>query len=476
MGRSAQVRPESWLYLRDARGDERTDGEIVLNKAREVARRINRSGLLRQRPTIRAVRESSMVGLRHYVRGSGYQLTSYSAQKWHRLIATADRHFQTGEFAQSVHYLNLAADEAHHAAERTGLSGWGVRICGASIVDSIGHMAVGLGVRARFRELGWSNDDYLVLASPWAANPRLLTYWQRFFPIAHVGRGAPSYIETALWPIVEEISSIGRGRQFRGLYQATTEAEVAWEQQRRPPLLTLDDEDREVGRGHLTRLGLPEDAWFVTLHVREDPSGTDFGRNTNVLDYVTAIDTVTRAGGWVVRLGDPVMTPLPGRAQVIDLAGVADRRPSVDVYSLAACHFMIGTSSGPVNVPSLFGRPVLQTNTTGFGALPYFARSLCLPKLMSDRTGRVLSLQDLIERGLSTKDGRLLDGVTTGETGLLWRGNSPDDIALGVQEMLDHAWERPIAANDQRLAELRASVVPYAGPRISPNFLQQHLD
>ena len=42
-----------------------------------------------------------------------------------------------------------------------------------------------------------------------------------------------------------------------------------WDQQKRKPLFQLTDEHRHKGNSILKKIGLPDDAWFVTCHVRE---------------------------------------------------------------------------------------------------------------------------------------------------------------------------------------------------------------
>src|SRR5690606_22521878 len=93
-------------------------------------------------------------------------------------------------------------------------------------------------------------------------------------------------------------------------------AHIEWDRQSRKPLLHLSDEDAMRGRETLHSLGMPEDAWFVCMHAREGgyhreiPGSTQEHRSTSIEDYFSAIRYITDQGGWVVRLGDPSMTPL----------------------------------------------------------------------------------------------------------------------------------------------------------------------
>lgn len=96
------------------------------------------------------------------------------------------------------------------------------------------------------------------------------------------------------------------------------------------------------------RMGLPRDAWFVCLHVREGGYKGDWDniRNTNIINYLGAIKEITRRGGWVVRMGDPTMTKLPALERVIDYAHSPNRSAIMDVYLLKECFFFCGHKHG----------------------------------------------------------------------------------------------------------------------------------
>ena len=108
-------------------------------------------------------------------------------------------------------------------------------------------------------------------------------------------------------------------------------------------------------------------------------------RNVDPLTYTEAINVITRAGGWVFRMGDPTMTPLPNIPQVIDYAHCSMKSDWMDVFLGATCKFCLATSSGYYVIPRVFGVPVLLTNSSSF---PYFSMreiDLFLPFFLEDR-------------------------------------------------------------------------------------------
>lgn len=112
-------------------------------------------------------------------------------------------------------------------------------------------------------------------------------------------------------------------------------------------------------------LGLPDDAWFVCLHVREGGYYNDHEtveRNADINNYIPAIQEITRRGGWVVRMGDRSMKKLPQMERVIDYPFTPQKSELMDVYFLKECHTYMGMQSGILDVAFMFQRPIIMTN------------------------------------------------------------------------------------------------------------------
>ena len=159
-----------------------------------------------------------------------------------------------------------------------------------------------------------------------------------------------------------------------------------WEQEGHGPLLALSSEITSRGRRTLEAWGIPGDAWFVALHVREAGSRkyhADLHRvlNADVSTYKDAIEEITRRGGWVIRMGDPTMTKLPEMANVFDYCHSSDRSEWMDIFLCASARFYVGTSSGPAYVPTDFGVPCVHTNWWPPGQRPWDSRIIFIPKL-----------------------------------------------------------------------------------------------
>jgi len=258
-------------------------------------------------------------------------------------------------------------------------------------------------------------------------------------------------------------------------------------------IFQLSDRHREMGTKALKKLGLPKDAWYVTLHVRESgyrgetpANTTEQCRNANPLDYLKAIKTVTNAGGWVFRMGDPSMTPLPSMPQVIDYALHEIRSDWMDVFLGATCLFCIGTASGYFRIPRYFGVPVIFTNC--INTVPYFSLmefDLYLPRLLKLKSGnKYLSFQELLSPPISM----FWSWKSYRDSGLHWEENTPEELEMATREMLERtagSISSPKSVDDlQRRFKTQAETcgVKYGGrpvkafAPISRDFLVRHAD
>jgi len=219
---------------------------------------------------------------------------------------------------------------------------------------------------------------------------------------------------------------------------ATAMVRKQWDAEKRPPLLTLSASDYERGWRCLEDLGVPRDAWFVCLHVRE-PGFKDGGskidsyRNVDIDTYLLAVKTIVAHGGWVIRMGDPTMKPLSAIEHVIDYAHNDVRSDWMDVFLCAQCRFFIGTSSGLGGISIAFGARTVQTNHLPWNGLVFLSSDLFLPKLFwSPQESRLLTFPEIMSSPLSA--GVVQSSYDRFEVEIL--ENTPEEINDIVLEML----------------------------------------
>jgi len=148
------------------------------------------------------------------------------------------------------------------------------------------------------------------------------------------------------------------------------------------------------------QMGIPSNDWFACVHVRESGYHNDreIYRNASIGNYVEAIQAITRAGGWVVRIGDSSMVPLDSMEHVIDYPHTRFKSELMDIYLLSHCRLFLGINSGPYDVATLFKRPVLLVNSPEWSiGFPMRMGDLAITKhIFSVSRDRFLSVSEIL--------------------------------------------------------------------------------
>ncbi len=279
---------------------------------------------------------------------------------------------------------------------------------------------------------------------------------------------------------------LGWGMRFdaapRFLGAAVSEVHKRWAADSRPPLLTLSDHDIARGKDMLRKIGLPDGAWWVAVHARTSSFYKDRGseafRNADIESYFNAFKSITDRGGWVFRMGDPAMPPLPALEHVIDYAHSDFRSDWMDVYLASQCRFYIGTQSGLSAIPNSFGTASLQTNNLPMLCTAYLPDDVVVPKLVKATDGHLLTFREMLEEpyvGAATQF--LYDDL-----GATVVSNSPEDIRRAVEDMLANFDANGVrrSAPPTELQRRFDALVEAAGlslsGRIDADFLERHRD
>jgi len=266
-------------------------------------------------------------------------------------------------------------------------------------------------------------------------------------------------------------------------WHASPEIFRTWEMAGRKPLLTLTDEEQTRGRAILQNAGIPNDAWFASLHVREGGFKKEQGRalqesglNADCATYIPAIKQVIDRGGWVVRIGDPAMNPLPPMQGFFDYARSGLKSEWMDVFLLGACRFFIGTSSGPAYIPPLFGIPCALTNWYPTGSRPFNSRDIYIPKLFrAGKPSRMLRFEDMF----TPPFGYALHYVDSEIMSLSAVSNTSEEICEVAVELLDRLDNKlAYSSEDRSLQETFEAVAEtnfcLGNARMGTAFLRRH--
>ena len=356
------------------------------------------------------------------------------------------------------------------------------------ICTRFGEMAEKLDFYVKARILGYTPEVSAVLLAPpdLVLNPCLMDYWRKSVGRTVTVVSDPVEIreferEYIAHPLFVDWLAFPDGRVLNRL-PAYCRVQRQWEDEGRAPLLRLTEAHRRRGRETLEALGMPADAWFVSLHVRgsgyhQEAAMWDHNayRNAPIEDYVAAIEAITARGGWVVRLGDPSMKPLPAMEQVIDYVHTEVRSDWMDVFLCAGARFFIGTCSGPFAVAFVFGVPVIGTNWFPMAYWTYSTRDIMVHKLLRRvDDGRFLNIRESSRPPLPGMHWPQYFE----DHGLEVVDNSPEDIRGAVTEMLDRfdgTLEYSVADEDrQRCYKSMMNFCDFEGnARISADFLRR---
>lgn len=259
-----------------------------------------------------------------------------------------------------------------------------------------------------------------------------------------------------------------------------------------PPQLTFTPQEEGRGRGILRSMGIRDGDAFVCFHARdhvyldrtfsyqsrESWSYHDF-RDSDIQNYVPAVEWLARQGMWALRMGALVERPMTSaESRVIDYANIC-RSDFGDIYLSAHCKFFLVGSSGLQYVSTIFNVPIALVNMTPFGHVAALRRNdLFIPKKYWDiKRRRFLTVREIF--GIGADFWYQTERFREGGIGLV--ENTPEEILAVVREMkarIDGTW-RP-EPDDEALQECYRSLFPrghisFGFPsRIGAEFLRQN--
>lgn len=408
--------------------------------------------------------------------------------------------FLAGNYAAAEREWALTDYLRRSERTRWGVQDQSLRFLGASWFPAIGHVAF-LDTYIKSIKLGWRGNARAAWVYDQRTEPiglALLKRWAEHIEV-HGTTGDPSIVEKQLIgaPGEDERSHQLRREALTDEFWYGPDAqghtrwygphgaavEQAWKAEGRGPLLAIGEEEVVRTRFLLQQIfSLPTDAWFVCLHVREPGFHASWHkthpgtRHAEIAAYDKVIDFVTARGGWVVRVGDPSMTPITPRPNVIDYAVSTHRNFELDVFLCATCSYFIGTNSGLSLVPPVFGRRCVLTNWSPIAIPNSYPDDIYIPKLIRDvKQNRHLTIREMYMTTAGWT--QWMRDYKPGEQVI--EDNDPDDLLDAVAELHAEVMQsvQPSAGDLQLVAEFNRIAVEggsYVGSRIGTRFLRKY--
>ncbi|MDO8675133.1 MAG: TIGR04372 family glycosyltransferase [Candidatus Omnitrophota bacterium] len=212
------------------------------------------------------------------------------------------------------------------------------------------------------------------------------------------------------------------------------------------PNVAFTPQEEHFGHQEIRGLGIPEKAPFVCFHARDaayldavypDRSwGYHDYRDSNIFNYLPAVEGLARRGYHAVRMGSTVKDRLPAsNAAIIDYAANGSRTDFLDVYLGAKCHSFLCSDTGMSIIPEAFKRPVVYVNWVPIQRISIWVSNgiFIFKKFYSVSKKRCLTFSEIIQSGL----GNCWDGRDFEKNEIELRENSPEEIMAPVFEMED---------------------------------------
>ncbi len=219
--------------------------------------------------------------------------------------------------------------------------------------------------------------------------------------------------------------------------------------ERYPTHLEFLEEEKARGEVGLLAMGIPIEAPFICLTVRDSAYLSDSHwsyhnyRDSNVQNYILAAKELADRGYFVIRMGAKVHEAMNvSHPKIIDYATNGMRSDFMDIYLGAKCSFCISTSTGWDAIPYIFRKPVAYVNLMSLGYLFAIRRVyLAITKHhVLKHQNRELTLKEIFTFGVAFS-GASHDYESKG---LQLLENTPEeirDVAIEMLERLSGKWK-----------------------------------
>jgi putative glycosyltransferase (TIGR04372 family) len=215
------------------------------------------------------------------------------------------------------------------------------------------------------------------------------------------------------------------------------------------PMLKFNESENNQGYAFFDIIKKPKNSKFVCLMVRDSAYlNSDYFnyhdyRDSDINDYVVAVNNLLNKGYWVFRMGKIVNEKLLiNHPRFLDYANSVYRNDFLDVWLAKNCFFAISTSCGWDSMTEIFKKPICYVNALPLGAIKTAGNNNSIwlsKKLKFKKNNKPLSLNDQIKTGallyFRSKDYK--------DNDIIIEDNSSSEIDDAVNEMhlkLNNLW------------------------------------
>lgn len=344
------------------------------------------------------------------------------------------------------------------------------RLLSRTFSSSFGHSAYGIGDRMKAKILGLDDTDYVLLGNHSTQSWLIERYWTNFLSYVTLDEWLLESLEVNLAHLCEDIEYLRVDGAIMGSEVAAGVIELKWQETfPSQPLLILDSEDQNYGYSRLRELGVMDVDYFITFHFRQKEN--ERNRNVQSERYLGAIEFALAQGAHVFVIGEDVkIGSYIKHPRFLDLTYSNHRNSRLDLFLLGECRFMVGASSGPIDVPPLFGKGVLWTNCNNLVMNRWHKNSIVIPRLrVRDKVPSFQEFLTDISNGLYEND-----SLPSDVSDLEMVENTEDEILEGIKEMFSRDLQATPVDQEAEVHEAIRNRSGVRSNRISLSFLNKH--
>jgi len=349
-----------------------------------------------------------------------------------------------------------------------------VRLLGNDWTGPLGHI-VQLASIIKLERLGvLSNEKRILLYDPkFVANKFLLNLFLPMVDSVEASRFDIEKLMQQFPALFDDVTTFRLRDRVLDQWSAIDAANVGWIEQNKAPLVKLSAKHQEKGARVLKKWGLSETDWFVAIHVRQGGHREQARLpNAEISSYFPMIREIVERGGHVVRMGNPLMQPLPAMRNVVDYAHAAERIDWLDVYLWSKAKFFVGTQSGGSEAAMCFDTPTIRSNFSSYGHCFDSKNSFMVPKRYRlSGSQKPLSLGPALQSPIPYCESMFHEGIKFEVI-----DNSEEDLIHAAREMFSR-----LESNDWKLTDrqvkaqaIRSRAGAVGSLPIADSFLQLH--
>ena len=235
-------------------------------------------------------------------------------------------------------------------------------------------------------------------------------------------------------------------------HSASVYIEHIWHKKKKKPLFVLSKKDLIKGKKILKKMGVSENSWFVTSHVRDaNFKSKETYRDSDITTFYKAYREIINNGGYVMRMGDKNTKDIEfNNGKFIDYAKSEFKSDFMDIFLCARAKFMLGTSSGLSAVSYVFGTPIVMVNYVPISTIYLRKGDIFIPPTFIDlKKKKNLSFKKIMSTPYSLGAS---ENIYKNILNVELKKNDDKDIYLVVQEMINNLiFKKKYSKEDEKL-------------------------